>query len=84
MSEEWGPWIDWRGKFGVAERRGIYVHALYTAELNNSEYVGIVICDLPEAWSMVDRYRIRRPKALQQLIHMVENLPAHKPTYEDA
>lgn len=32
----------------------------------------------------VVRYRIRRPKALQQLIQMVENLPAHKPTYEDA
>lgn len=37
-----------------------------------------------DGWVPVIRYRVRRPKALQQLIQMVEKLPAPSKQYEDA
>ena len=40
---------------------------------------------LPGDWEdRIIRYRVRRPKALQKLIQMVENLPAPSKKYEEA
>ena len=89
MSEEWGPWIEHDGNGCTCI--GMRVQVMFNDRANTvRESVAI---GSPAAWvwsfesfkwAKVIRYRIRRPRALLQLIHMVENLPAHKPTYEDA
>ena len=91
MSEEWGPWIEHDGGPRPV-KPGTVCHLVYQ---DGEHFIGPIgvgaggteIGSVDEPWGgwcPIIRYRIRRPKALQQLIHMVENLPAHKPTYEDA
>lgn len=92
MSEEWTKWQDHDGKGCPCP--GMWVMAEFSCGdveegLASSHGLSWVWDDPdPYAWNngvhQIIRYRIRRPKALQQLIHMVETLPAHKPTYEDA
>ena len=97
MTEEWGPWIEHDGKGcpvlgqygeyywndgdsfeGVIGKGGI-------SRLGNpvASYTGGGSWEWKRGFRVV-RYRVRRPKALQQLIQMVENLPAPSRQYEDA
>lgn len=89
MSEEWGPWIEHDGNGCPCE--GKWVQA-QTMRPNGTiqEGEGIPCLNDPRSrkcWNgggmcmgiycePVIRYRIRRPRALLQLIEMVENLPA--------
>ena len=90
MSEEWGPWLENYGLRPVSS--SVHV-AVEIRGINDPEdLIANPECDLAGNWHWeilgVDgdilRYRVRRPKALQQLIQMVENLPAPSKQYEDA
>ena len=79
MSEEWGPWIEHCGtKQPVKDGTWVYVLLRdgdtdeYYAEDFGWEWNSIFA--YPEG--DIIRYRIRKPKALQQLKHLIENLPA--------
>ena len=100
MSEEWGPWIEHDGKgcpvikgitveavfsqpFGEEIRQGVAGSDGGASWLwRKIRYVGIVCYDTRSA--PIIRYRVRRPKAMQQLIQMVENLPAPSKEMEPA
>lgn len=95
MSEEWGPWIEHDGSRGpvgkwvLAEHdRPIMRMAHNHGRANGNKYEGICMGGNSWQWGRgfthVKRYRVRRPKALQQLIQMVENLPTPSKQYEDA
>ncbi|MGN7867770.1 hypothetical protein ACTJI6_02695 [Paracoccus sp. 22332] len=91
--EEWGPWVQHDGKgcpcFGMMVKVALFdgtvlvcrVGSVRTREeLNTSPFSGWV-WHIPEP-ARVRAYRIRRPRALQQLREMIETLPA--PEREDA
>lgn len=96
MTDEWGPWIEHdgrgcpvRGMMVEIIRRngsGFGPYRAYTLSVGNptegdpqeDNWV-----HLPKPRDII-RYRVRRPKALQQLIQMVENLPAPSKQYENA
>lgn len=100
MSEEWGPWIEHDGKgcpvikgetvetvfsqpFGEEVGQGVAGSGGGGSwAWRKIRYVGIVCYD--ESSAPIIRYRVRRPRALQQLIQVVENLPAPSKQYEDA
>ncbi|QDP48376.1 MAG: hypothetical protein Tp118SUR00d2C21406231_70 [Prokaryotic dsDNA virus sp.] len=89
-SEEWGPWIEHDGK-GCPVRGG-YVHVKYSAAdlAGTTELYGIVPqgagTTINSQWiwdrairfgrPFIIRYRIRKPRALRDLITLVETLPA--------
>lgn len=96
MSDEWGPWQN----RGITKANGMYVqvyiqhkYSEYSSRIIEGTIVihGTTADMVPEPdipgihnnWSAC-QFRIRRPKALQKLIKMVENLPVRKPQYEDA
>ena len=91
-SEEWGDWQDHNGgPQPVSDKTIVAVEFRdYPDDLQewNADPDHAPAC----AWVWrhdgrdddIIRYRILRPKALQRLIKMVENLPAHKSTYEEA
>ncbi len=81
---EWGPWIDHDGKRcpcsagvrmqiymrpGCAIRKDGEDHAKWEFTVN--EYALMW-----RNWEHVERYRVRKPRALLDLIELVENLPA--------
>jgi hypothetical protein len=92
MDEEWGPWIEHDGKGcpcvgmlvesedvvgqvqqhiakGTVKEPGFeYVDSWNWQECNAA---------LRPDWKII-RYRIRKPKALRELIDMVENLPVRE------
>lgn len=92
MSEEWGPWIEHDGKgcpvkglfiHGVFNRpSGGDTNPKVSIINGGWEVIGIAgggaswVYDHREENPKILRYRIRRPRALLQLIEMVENLPA--------
>ena len=94
----WGPWIEHDGK--GCPVKGMWVQLFDEGPTSLEPWEGLAGSEfdgtehitgsswhwavVESHWGAVIRYRVRRPKALQQLIQMVENLPAHKPTYEDA
>ena len=96
MSEEWGPWIEHDGK--GCPVKGMHVVAQYwhmgvrefKAVGSGSWKYGSVrdrSTWTREGFTIMNpiiRYRVRRPKALQQLIQMVENLPVPSKQYKDA
>lgn len=91
---EWGPWIEHDGK-PAPDAQGRYCNVIAS---DGRDECGIVQCAIPqigyksmwlwdtlgprEAW--VCRYRIRRPKALRDLIELVETLPAPAQPMVDA
>ena len=85
---EWGPWIEHDGR-GCPVAKGTFVKTLqedgesYEAPASGETFTRWTwsFCDMfGEPGLKIIRYRIRRPKALQQLIQMIENLPT--PTKE--
>ena len=92
MSEEWGPWIEHDGR-GCPVKKGTLVKTLHqdgTSEegpTSGAPFTGWdwECCDMfgKPGYKLI-RYRVRPPKALQQLIQMVENLPMPSKQYEDA
>lgn len=90
MSEEWGKWQLNQGSMPVSCSQIVAVEL--REKPDGWEPIADTEGDRADCWDWsidgssgdIIRYRVRRPKALQQLIHMVKNLPAHKPTYEDA
>jgi hypothetical protein len=91
MDEEWGPWIEHDGKGCPCV--GKIVHAVRRDRKEVFCVAGARCLAAGEdpsgpesAWvwsndgrerSEFVRYRIRRPKALRELIDMVENLPVN-------
>ena len=86
MSEEWTDWFDHDGK--GCPCKGLWVQAVFDRGFPLISE-GIALGSWPRFpdqwdWAVCDavgkariiRYRIRRPRALLQLIEMVENLPA--------
>ena len=98
MSDEWGPWVEHDGK-GCPVGAGIRLRVRWQ-DLETTFYEEGWSHDLlDEAWDWscfghVNRngqvigrilaYSIRKPRALQQLIDLVENLPAPEPERVDA
>ena len=90
MSEEWGPWLENNGSRPVSGN--IQVSVEIRGVDNPMCLVANPECDLAGNWHWeilgikgdIIRYRVRRPKALQQLIKMVESLPAPSKQYEGA
>jgi hypothetical protein len=92
MEEEWGPWIEHDGK-GRPVQEGVIVHRVYAngsewcapigttrvapASYHGERFVTSWDWSRPGISVPVIRYRIRRPKALRELIDMVENLPVN-------
>jgi hypothetical protein len=98
MSDEWGPWVEHDGK-GCPVEDGIRMlirwedcFRVFEEEVWSQEL-------LAEAWDwscflhvdlsghVIGRilaYRTRKPRALQQLIDLVENLPVPEPERVDA
>lgn len=83
MSEEWGPWIEHDGGPRPV-KPGTFCHLIYE---DGEEFIGPIglgyygtEAGTPDepwgGWCPIVRYRIRKPRALLQLIEMVENLPA--------
>lgn len=74
--EEWGPWIEHDGKGCPCV--GKMAHVVYNT---SNEFVCIVL-GTPEVWiaeipflHKVIRYRIRKPRAILDLIQMIADLP---------
>lgn len=93
MTDEWGPWIEHDGSgcpcvgyyIQIELDRDAKRHPDRFIAINSRTFEGLLSIDLSlgAEWSWdwgarVMRYRIRRPKALLQLIEMVETLPEHK------
>lgn len=84
--EQWGPWIEHDGKgcpcVGsvvtiVAVKNLIGdIHELVTTAKGGNSWRWRIHGVPPNKAQRIIRYRIRKPRALQQLIDMVENLPA--------
>lgn len=85
-NEEWGPWIDHDGK--GCPCKGMFVKAEAIANrLGDTKIHGPFCAIGRESWTWattglpsnkvqrIIRYRIRRPRALQQLREMIRNLP---------
>ncbi|MEP5729630.1 MAG: hypothetical protein ABJL67_09650 [Sulfitobacter sp.] len=85
--QEWGPWIELCGTFVPEGIAGKYLHVVLdmTGYLPDGvmvdETFGLAIGN-PENWLFeeaeyctITRYRIRKPRALTELIEMVETLP---------
>lgn len=90
-NEDWGPWVDHDGRgcpLPVGARCWIKqengVEGEIRVELPND--LGDAFCwsTLPDKWRhcAIIRYRVRRPKALRDLIELVETLPAPAPQPE--
>ena len=90
MSEQWGPWIEHdglgcpvRGQWVQAEGQGMAREGIAGSDGDRSVLLGFNRdgswdwSNGPDCWR-IERYRIRRPRALLQLIDMAENLPAPK------
>jgi hypothetical protein len=76
MEEEWGPWIEWGCAYAIPE--GVFVGDWYEGLWSSGIWVSKRVEHHTERnWSVVVRFRIRRPKALRELIDMVENLPVN-------
>lgn len=89
MTEEWGPWIEHDGKGYPPDVIGQVCQAVDVCRVRGVFFDGEeFVCygqhpdggswnweNFPEI-TMILRYRIRKPRALIQLIDMVENLPA--------
>ena len=84
MIDEWTDWIAHDGR--ACPVKGMWVHVIFD-EGTPLEKEGIALgspvawdWSIPRIagyhWGKVIRYRIRKPRALLQLIEMVENLPA--------
>ncbi|CAM3093052.1 hypothetical protein PANO111632_02740 [Paracoccus nototheniae] len=100
MSDEWGPWIEHDGESVPNLGRAyldawvwcIWERAERRAPEIPPERVQFWSDDIdddcwiigPNDCSLIVRYRIRRPRALLQLIEMVESLPDRQPVREDA
>lgn len=80
MSEDWGPWIDWSGGFNPAKGMKVGI------EIRGEWYgppLGDPLCDRSEVWYWyhdgghddITRYRILKPKGLQILEALLQNLP---------
>lgn len=83
MSEEWGPWIEHDG--GPCPAPGCLVAIQFRVKVQPGDKTrGNPDCDWAEVWDWwhdgthddIIRYRIRKPRALLNLIELVENLPA--------
>lgn len=95
--EDWGPWVDHDGRgCPLVGRVWIAVQGYapgfevrtdedwstnYSPEAWDSSFQGKVDED-GETWGLIIRYRVRRPKALRDLIDLVETLPAPAPQPE--
>lgn len=97
MSDEWGPWIEHDG-LPRPELLGVYMRCR-TAGGREEDGVQNACGFLPPGaaslwvWASIPiwqwhhriiRYRIRRPRALIEMIERVENLPAPKREKVDA
>jgi hypothetical protein len=85
MAEEWGPWIEHDGKH--LPPQGARCQATFC---DGDTLIGTIVQDDytqrqsflwgdDESISHVVRYRVRKPRALLNLIDMVENLPVRGP-----
>jgi hypothetical protein len=87
MTDEWGPWIEHDGSGCPCV--GMWVHRIYgrpgldTVDgKTKSEKIGLVMNAQSGCWrwsngfSPVIRYRIRKPRALQQMIDRAAKLDA--------
>ena len=81
MSEEWTEWQEHDGK--GCPCKGMWVRTEERGGLIEEHIAEGVRSDAPfsawnwEGWDTdIIRYRVRKPRALLQLIEMVENLPA--------
>lgn len=70
---EWGPWIEWGKRFATAERAGTYTRCIQDRPFIVEE--GVVEDDSPAAWSQVDRYQVRIPRALADLRALIADQP---------
>lgn len=74
MSEEWGPWIEHDGKGCPCV--GAFVHIVYADGFERKgRATGGGSWRSSSGLILILRYRIRKPRALIELIEMVENLP---------
>lgn len=88
MSEEWGPWIKHDGN--GCPVKGMTVEVDHYHPFHGLERGLLIKCvdggrgwdDRPEDSNVV-RYRIRKPRALRNLIQLVEDLPAPQPERTD-
>ena len=84
MAQEWGPWIEHDGR--GCPCRGVFVHIEFASGFEAIGVAGSYLkADTPfpdGSWNWANllldpilRYRIRRPRALRELIELVETLP---------
>lgn len=90
MEGEWGPWIDHDGK-GCPLPVGTVVEGRFEWKVGHFVHEIYVLTDKTPSWDWrnwgrpygdgrlvmaLRRYRVRKPRALLDLIDLVENLPA--------
>lgn len=91
--EEWGPWIEHDGK-SCPVRIGEYVKVELKWKQLSHTFEGVIRRHYPDGgdwnwrnypncWKVL-RYRVKKPRALQQLREMIETLPAPSRQKEDA
>jgi hypothetical protein len=85
MDEEWGPWIEHDGK-GCPLPRGTFVQSEQRDGLIETHKALCLrfVDGAPTCWEWLGlpddiiRFRIRKPKALRELIDMAANLPVRE------
>jgi hypothetical protein len=88
MADEWGPWIEHDGK--GCPVLGMYCETRWESLFVVQSWEGVVtdrwapafvwanhLQETPRGklWGRVIRYRVRKPRALLDLIEMVERMP---------
>lgn len=92
MEGEWGPWIEYRGEGRpVPETFWVEVVGVgvsWPRQIVDQDFAGVFAGwdwsrfgqetgdDEGSLWGKIIRYRVRKPRALLDLIDLVENLPA--------
>ena len=77
MTDEWGPWIDGSIaplKLVDLKGRGSFLHEAIVLGFDGEDLILSPLVPFARQWEL-DKYRIRKPRALLQLIEMAENLP---------
>ena len=79
MSEEWTSWIEWfPGPMPVAQGTIVKAEMGYSGSGDIIGPLSAEDFDWVHEGDPIARYKVRRPRALLQLIDMAENLPAPK------
>lgn len=74
MAEEWSDWIEHGHKRHCGESLGVHIQCLCLNGRQGAWYTEGAVNQIDD-WSNVRRYRVRKPRALQQLRDMIADIP---------